>query len=77
MLPMPAEEAVPEWEQELLCWVIALHVKQSPAWGGTEKEGSHTSQVGLLYLNLLHSFNSSLRPFPRAEFLPLIKQHLL
>lgn len=45
MLPMPAEEAVPEWGQELLCWVTALHVKQAPAWGGTEKEGSAPTQV--------------------------------
>lgn len=45
MLPMPAEETVPEWEQELLCWVIAPHVKQAPAQGGTEKEGSVPTQV--------------------------------
>lgn len=45
ILPMPAEEAVPEWGQELLCWVIALRVKRAPAQGGTEKEGSAPTQV--------------------------------
>lgn len=50
MLPMPAEEAVPERGQQLLRWVTVPYIGHAPAPGETEEEGSAPTQTKVCYI---------------------------